>query len=228
MLPPPSSGTLPPNPTPIRRRHRDMMRQGRAHNLLEAGGADDNGSIMSSPSPSTRSTSTARSRNATPHQRRARRTPASLLAPVHLPIDSPTDPHHFFPISPPPPYEINPDSPYHIFHQVAGPSDLSGAIQEDEPVEVIRAVVDCGCAGACSCVNSSPFLLQLSYQEPTGGFSTTLENPTPSPIPRPDSAAPLFLIQKESHLLQLLFLISNEPCLVSISVLTICSQLLAY
>ena len=198
MLPPQSSGTLPPNPTPIRaRRHRDMMRQGRVHNLLEAGGTDDNGSIMSSPSPSTRSTSTARSRNATP-QRRARRTSTSLLAPVHLPMDSSTDPLQFFPTSPPPPYEIHPDSPYHVFHQVAGPSDSSGAIQEDEPADqVIRAVVDCGCAGACSCVNSSPLLLQLSCQEPVGGFSSTLENPTPSPTPRPDSAVSLFHDQKE-------------------------------
>lgn len=135
---------------------------------------------MPSPSPSSRSTSTvARSRNATP-QRRLRRTSAALTVPVHLdPVEA-----SFIPNSPPPPYEVNPNSPFHISRQ----EDSFAATPlpeapEDPKDEVIRREVDCDCPGACSCVYTPPLDLV------TSSSGDHPEVPSTSSTPRPDSAA---------------------------------------
>ena len=107
---------MPPTPTEslTSERRRNSKRYSGRHNLMT--GSD---SAVTTPS-SSRTSTPARSRNATPHRnRRGRRSAASLAStvPIHLDtqlvLQSPSLIHN----SPPPPYEIFPDSPFRILVQ---------------------------------------------------------------------------------------------------------------
>ena len=113
---------MPPTPTEstASERRRSSKRYTGRHNLMA--GSD---SAMTTPS-SSRTSTPARSRNATPHRnRRGRRSAASLVSPVPIHLDtqlvlqSPSLIHN----SPPPPYEVFPDSPFRmIIQQVEQPT----------------------------------------------------------------------------------------------------------
>lgn len=187
---PPTPTSLTSTPTPRKGRRRDLIRQSRntqAH-LATADETDGISVITSSPAPSTRSTSTvARSRNATPQHRRVRRSPGVNIVPIHLShaisngtLDVPT--------SPPPPYEISPESPYHIFRcneEVTQVTEMPESLTDQENV-----MVDCGCPGACGCsTDPIPILILQSPSSEDNRFVDAIRTDGTSPLPRPDSAA---------------------------------------
>jgi len=174
-------------PTPGNKRRRELMRQSRCQlgpgELLNA-----------TPTPS-RSSTPARSRNSTPQRNRVRRTPVQILTPVHInhlqAIDS------FIPNSPPPPYEINLDSPFHVVRLVEEDPALPPNESSDEPnIEVATEIPipvkmsDCGCPGACGCGppslsysmdSTAPLLRSLSFTS-IHGADFEVEQPLAAPV----------------------------------------------
>lgn len=174
-----------PTPTPGNKRRRELMRQSRS----QLATAD----LVSTPA-SSRSSTPARSRHSTPQNRhRARRTPVPFLSPVHAThlqaIDS------FIPNSPPPPYEINLDSPFHVIRLVEeGPpapvheSTTDEGIQQINDIQIPSGESGCGCPGACGCGppslnasvdSSAPLLEPRSYEPEETDFeleSSTIDN----------------------------------------------------
>lgn len=152
-------------PTPGNKRRRELIRQARAQLAP--------GDVVSTPG-SSRASTPARSRHSTPQRHRVRRTPVPIVTPVHgthlQAIDSQ------IPNSPPPPYEINLDSPFHVarlVEQVSVVADESNEVPFVEVSEILPTVADCGCPGACGCgppslnasVDSSvPLLQPLSFE----------------------------------------------------------------
>ena len=144
---------------------------------------------------SSRSSTPARSRHSTPQNRqRARRTPVPLLSPVHAThlhtIDS------FIPNSPPPPYEINLDSPFHIIRLVEEDTKVKACESTDElnqekgEILIPPSESDCDCQGACACGppsiasmdSSAPLLQTQSYRQQEIDFE--IESPSIEDIPK--------------------------------------------
>lgn len=131
------------------------------------------GDVVSTPA-SSRASTPARSRHSTPQRNRVRRTPIPIVTPVHVAHLQASD--SMIPNSPPPPYEINLDSPFHVARLVEEgpvvPNDVPFA--EVSQIQILPTEADCGCPGACGCgppslnasVDSSvPLLLQpLSFE----------------------------------------------------------------
>ncbi|XP_046441188.1 uncharacterized protein LOC124192074 isoform X2 [Daphnia pulex] len=177
-------------PTPGNKRRRELMRQSR--NQLGSG------DLLSATPTSSRSSTPARSRNSTPQRNRVRRTPVQILTPVHInhlqAIDS------FIPNSPPPPYEINLDSPFHIVRLVEDGQAIPPNESSDDPnIEVATETPlpvkesDCGCPGACGCGppslnysmdSTAPLLRSLSFTS-IHGADFEVEQPPPAPIENP-------------------------------------------
>lgn len=219
---------MPPTPsestTPSKRR-RDPNR-GNANRRHLMAGSDC--SAMTSPS-SSRTSTPARSRNATPHHnRRGRRSAASLSMPVHLDaqiIIQPALLHN----TPPPPYEFCPDSPFHIlvqqinlekategknlpFHNKDYEYDLKDPILMRnclmfylESETQMSVTTDCGCPGACSCLT---IIRRMSLDSMTPLIETrasSCEVPTPTDEDN-NSKFPLYeearkkLVPVEKHL----------------------------
>lgn len=134
-----------PTPTPGNKRRRELIRQARAQLVP--------GDVISTPG-SSRASTPARSRHSTPQRHRARRTPVPIVTPVHGNLLQASD--ALIPNSPPPPYEINLDSPFHVVRLVdnntAVPSDSSDDPSLDiHEIQILPTVADCGCPGACGC-----------------------------------------------------------------------------
>jgi hypothetical protein len=150
------------------------------------------GELLNATPTSSRASTPARSRNSTPQRNRVRRTPVQFLTPVHInqlqAIDT------FIPNSPPPPYEINLDSPFHVVRLVEESKTMSPNESNDEPViEVATEIavpskeLDCGCPGACGCGppslnysmdSTAPLLRSLSFT--SHGPDLELEKPPAS------------------------------------------------
>lgn len=148
-----------PTPTPGYRRRRELIRQARAQLAP--------GDVVSTPG-SSRASTPARSRHSTPQRNRVRRTPGPMVTPVHITNLQASD--SMIPNSPPPPYEINLDSPFHVARLVEeGPAVLNDVpFVEVSEIQILPTEADCGCPGACGCgppslnasVDSSAPLLQ--------------------------------------------------------------------
>jgi hypothetical protein len=172
-------------PTPGNKRRRELIRQSRC----QLGPGE-----LLTPT-SSRSSTPARSRNSTPQRNRVRRTPVQILTPVHInhlqAIDT------FIPNSPPPPYEINLDSPFHVVRLVEEGKELSPNESNDEPniqlateITIPSKELDCGCPGACGCGppslncsmdSTAPLLRSLSFTS-NSGTDFEVEQPTPASV----------------------------------------------
>ena len=191
LLPSTPTSVTASTPTPRKSRRRDFIRQSRAMNQAQHLGTTaegDNLSVLTaSPAPSTRSTSTvARSRNSTPQHRRIRKSSAGTQAvPVHRdpPVSNSTAVLLVPNNTPPPPYEISPDSPFRVFQ--CQDNAFMTPMTDSLAIEEIRAM-DCGCPGACGCTNNDPISAAFEPSVQEFHFASTVEPASPSP--RPDSA----------------------------------------
>lgn len=135
-------------PTPGNRRRRELMR----HSRCPTGTPE----LLNATPTSSRSSTPARSRNSTPQRNRVRCTPVQLLSPVLTRQLEAMD--SFVPTSPPPPYEINLDSPFHVVRMVEENATLSTRESSDHPlvtevseIQTLPSEPECGCPGACGC-----------------------------------------------------------------------------
>lgn len=172
-------------PTPGNKRRRELIRQSRC----QLGPGE-----LLTPT-SSRSSTPARSRNSTPQRNRVRRTPVQILTPVHINHVQAID--TFIPNSPPPPYEINLDSPFHVVRLVEEGKELSPNESNDEPniqlateITIPSKELDCGCPGACGCGppslncsmdSTAPLLRSLSFTS-NSGTDFEVEQPTPASV----------------------------------------------
>ena len=190
---------LPRTPTPAKMRRNDLRHVAESDRLSCVSTDVSQLSPVSSirySSPlrtSSRASTPARSRHATPHGGRRIRKP-SHLTPIHLHDAVPSE--SIVPNSPPPPYDLSPDSP---FCSLPSPTSIDESLIHEATntaivitIETSRScdlqtINDCGCPGACSCRTATedlerPTLMIVPVGESEDASDTKVSNRACSPI----------------------------------------------